>query len=266
MEASTSAQLPPVVKIPALYADPWYMITILGIYLYFVTVAGPHFMEWRKPYGLKRLILAHNLIQVVSCVYVIKEVLYITDHNIYFFWKCRKMDSNPEIVQRYFSLAYFLFWLKISELIETVIFVLRKKQNQVSKLHIFHHFSTVTLVYVLINLNTNGDSAYYCVFLNSIVHVIMYSYYFVAAVADKTVMEALTPVKKGITVIQMTQFVLILAQVLYQAFFCGMTLPVFLYFTTVIAGMFYGFYNFYNSAYQVEQRRKSLTAAADSGK
>jgi len=62
-------------------------------------------------------------------------------------------------VRRYYNLAYFLFWLKISELIETVIFVLRKKQNQVSKLHIFHHFSTVTLVYALINFNENGKLA-----------------------------------------------------------------------------------------------------------
>jgi len=31
-------------------------------------------MEWRKPYELKRLILLHNFIQVVSCIYAIKEV------------------------------------------------------------------------------------------------------------------------------------------------------------------------------------------------
>ncbi|XP_016969646.1 elongation of very long chain fatty acids protein AAEL008004 [Drosophila rhopaloa] len=262
MEASMSPDLPPVVKIPTLYSDPWYMITLLAIYLYFVIKAGPHFMEWRKPYGLKRVILAHNLIQVVCCLYVIKEVLHITDNTIYFFWMCRNI--SPEHVQRYYSLAYFLFWLKLSELLETVIFVLRKKQNQVSKLHIFHHISTLTLVYMLINFNENGDSAYFCVFLNSIVHVIMYSYYFVAAVADKSVLVALTPVKKSITVIQMTQFSLILAQVLCQAVLCGLPLIVLVYFTTVIAGMFYGFYNFYNSAYQVAKRRKSLSA--ESGK
>ncbi|XP_017012594.2 very long chain fatty acid elongase 1 [Drosophila takahashii] len=264
MEASTSASLQPLVEVPALYKDPWYMITILLVYLYFVTKAGPHFMETRKPYELKKLILVHNVIQVVSCIYVIKEVLFITDNAIYFFWRCRDLGSSPEHVRRYYSLAYFLFWLKLSELLETVIFVLRKKQNQVSKLHIFHHFSTLTLVYVLINMNRNGTAAYFCVFLNSIVHVIMYSYYFVAAVADKSVVEALTPVKKSITVIQMTQFALILTQVPCQLVSCGMPPAVLLYFTGVIVGMFYGFYDFYNSAYQVAQRRKSQTPQPDS--
>ncbi|XP_039483226.1 elongation of very long chain fatty acids protein 7 [Drosophila santomea] len=266
MEASTSPNFQAVVDIPALYKDPWYMITVLGLYLYFVTKAGPHFMEWRKPYELKRLILVHNFIQVVSCIYVIKEVLLITDNTIYFFWKCRDVGSSPELVRRYYNLAYFLFWLKISELIETVIFVLRKKQNQVSRLHLFHHFSTVTLVYILINLNENGSAAYFCVFLNSIVHVIMYSYYFVAAVADKNLVRALTPVKKCITVTQMTQFALILTQVASQLVLCGMPPLVLLYFTAVIGGMFYGFYDFYNSAYQISKRRKSQTPQPDSTK
>lgn len=94
----------------------------------------------------------------------------------------------------------------------------------------------------------------------------MYSYYFVAAVADKTLVQALTPVKKCITVIQMTQFVLILTQVAFQQVLCGMPPLVLLYFTTVILGMFYGFYDFYNSAYQASQRRKSQTPQSDSKK
>ncbi|EDV58190.1 elongation of very long chain fatty acids protein F [Drosophila erecta] len=266
MEVSASPNLQPVVDIPALYKDPWYMITVLGLYLYFVTKAGPHFMECRKPYELKRLILVHNIIQVVSCIYVIKEVLFITDNTIYCFWKCRDIGTSPDYVRRYYNLAYFLFWLKTSELIETVIFVLRKKQNQVSKLHLFHHFSTLTLVYVLINLNENGSAAYFSVFLNSIVHVIMYSYYFVAAVADKKIVQALTPVKKCITVIQMTQFALILTQVVCQLVLCGVPPLVLVYFSTVIAGMFYGFYDFYRSAYKVSKRRNSDTSQPDSKK
>ncbi|XP_037713714.1 elongation of very long chain fatty acids protein 7 [Drosophila subpulchrella] len=266
MEAAASVDVRTLVEIPAVYRDPWYMITVLSLYLYFVTKAGPHFMESRKPYTLKRLILAHNVIQVVSCIYVIKQVLYLTHNEILFFWKCTDFGSTPERLQGYFSLAYFIFWLKMSELLETVIFVLRKKQSQVTKLHVFHHCSTLTLASLLINLNTNGTAAYFCAFLNSIVHVIMYSYYFVAAVADKSVMQALTPVKKSITVTQMIQFALILAQVPAQLIFCGMQPVVLFYFSTVIMAMFYGFYDFYTSAYQVAQRGKSQTRLSDSKK
>jgi len=43
-------------------------------YLYKKEYLAYSFMEWRKPYELKRLILLHNFIQVVSCIYAIKEV------------------------------------------------------------------------------------------------------------------------------------------------------------------------------------------------
>ncbi|XP_043065244.1 elongation of very long chain fatty acids protein 5-like [Drosophila ficusphila] len=170
--------------------------------------------------------------------------------------------------------------LYICKLFLTVIFVLRKKQNQVSKLHIFHHLSTVTLIYMLINHNENGESlplykhaeisgvacAYFSVFLNSIVHVFMYSYYFLAAVADKKVVQALWPVKKSITVMQMTQFALILVQLVCQIVLCTTPLYHTIYFTAVIVGMFYGFLDFYNSAYQVSQRRKNLSPSPEVGK
>ncbi|XP_020803527.1 elongation of very long chain fatty acids protein AAEL008004 [Drosophila serrata] len=259
MEAATSASRVPAVVHPAVMSDPWFMLAVLGVYLYFVTVVGPQFMEFRKAYKLKKLIMAHNLIQVVSCLYVLKEVFFITDNAVQYFWECRDFGKSQEHVRRHFELAHFLFWLKLSELIETVIFVLRRKQNQVSKLHIFHHITTVTLVYVLLHFNENGTAAYFCVFLNSIVHICMYTYYFVAAVADKDFVRSLRPIKKCITVMQMTQFAFILTQVVFQLVLCGIPAFALCYYTGVIAAMFYGFYDFYQTSYQKNKRHKSLT-------
>lgn len=42
------------------------MITILFFYF--------RFMKFRKPFELKKLIIGHNIIQVVSCVFVVHEV------------------------------------------------------------------------------------------------------------------------------------------------------------------------------------------------
>ncbi|XP_034120455.1 elongation of very long chain fatty acids protein 7 [Drosophila guanche] len=258
MEAatSTSASVAMDMKHPWMVAEPWFMVTILGLYMYFVTSVGPLFMQFRKPYELKKLIIGHNVMQVLSCIYVLREVFYLSDNSIWMFWKCRDLGSSPEMVKRYFQLSYFLFWVKMSELLETVIFVLRKKQNQVSNLHIFHHFSTLTLIYMLIHYNQNGVAAYYVVFLNSVVHIIMYSYYLVTAVADKKVIRALTPIKKSITVIQMMQFCLILTQVGFQTVICGISKVVLVYFTFVITVMLYGFYDFYTRAYQSPPKGK----------
>uniref|UniRef100_B4MQE6 carboxylesterase n=1 Tax=Drosophila willistoni TaxID=7260 RepID=B4MQE6_DROWI len=105
-----------------------------------------------------------------------------------------------------------------------------------------------------------STAAFYPVFLNSMVHIIMYSYYLVAAVADKKVIRALTPVKKSITVIQMVQFFFILLQAVIQSIRCGVPKVVFTYFVIVVGLMFYGFYDFYNNSYKKSQRRKSLTS------
>lgn len=85
----------------------------------------------------------------------------------------------------------------------------------------------------------------------------MYSYYFVAAVADKSIVRSLRPIKKSITVIQMVQFVLMLVQLPTQIILCGVPRGVIVYFGTVISAMFYGFYDFYTNAYTSGQRVKA---------
>ncbi|XP_034479811.1 elongation of very long chain fatty acids protein AAEL008004 [Drosophila innubila] len=246
---------------PELMVTPWFMIAVLVLYLIFVLRIGPNFMLNRRPYELKTLIIVHNIVQVVSCVYVVYEILHITENHIIYFWKCSALEFVGEKTKRHFKLAYFLFWLKLSELIETIIFVLRKKQNQVTKLHVFHHISTITLIYLLINHNSNGFDALFPIFLNSIIHIIMYSYYLVAAVADKSIIRALTPVKKSITVMQMGQFSLILIHAILTSMNCGVDKAAFIYFIFVIILMFYGFYDFYQISYKSSKRRKSAVVA-----
>lgn len=43
--------------------------------------------------------------------------------------------------------SYYTWLLKGVEMIETVIFVLRKKDNQVSVLHVYHHIATYVLTW-----------------------------------------------------------------------------------------------------------------------
>ncbi|XP_062128346.1 elongation of very long chain fatty acids protein 7 [Drosophila sulfurigaster albostrigata] len=247
---------------PRTMSTPTFMVTVLGIYLLLVTKIGPEFMLFRKPFQLKKLIITHNIVQVVSCIYVLFEVLTITENNIFLFWKCNAVEMTESRTKRHFSLAYFLFWLKLSELIETVIFVMRHKQNQVTKLHIFHHITTITLIYMLINHNDNGTDALFPVFLNSIVHIVMYTYYLIAAVADPSIVRALTPVKKSITMMQMTQFALIIFHAILASVNCGVNLVVFGYFMGVIILMFYGFYDFYQGSYKKQELSRREFAAA----
>lgn len=108
------------------------------------------FMEKRKPYDLKGLLAVYNLAQVAACCYLIYGILR-NEFSIIKFWKCQAVDynTNDKSVE-ILTYSYHTFLLKLLELVETVFFVMRKKQNQVSKLHVYHHTSTAILGYIMV--------------------------------------------------------------------------------------------------------------------
>lgn len=48
------------------------MLITLG-YLFFIFVAGPHYMKNRPPYKLRILILFYNFIQILANIWLVKE-------------------------------------------------------------------------------------------------------------------------------------------------------------------------------------------------
>lgn len=108
------------------------------------------FMEKRKAFNLKWLLAVYNIFQVATCCYIIYGFLS-NEFSIIKFWKCQSIDyksnrkANSLVIYSYQTLL-----LKLAELIETVFFVLRKKQNQVSKLHVYHHVSTAILAWCVV--------------------------------------------------------------------------------------------------------------------
>lgn len=120
-----------------------------------------------------------------------------------------------------YSLGYGYFLLKIYDLFETFFFVLRKKQNQVSFLHVYHHMMILIFVYLgmrslpgkrefiqgicsKIYRFLGGHNIYYG-FVNTIVHAFMYTYYFLAAYDSN--IKWLSKWKKFITQIQLVSSV-----------------------------------------------------------
>nr|CAD7195080.1 unnamed protein product [Timema douglasi] len=60
----------PRVKDWPLIGSPVYLLVIIALYLFFVLVAGPKFMENRRPYNLKKIIAAYNILQVLANAYL----------------------------------------------------------------------------------------------------------------------------------------------------------------------------------------------------
>jgi hypothetical protein len=82
------------------------------------------------------------------------------------------------------KVAHYYFLTKVLDLLDTVFFVLKKKNSHVSFLHVYHHAGMVALTWIGTKYFPGGHSVFTGL-INSIVHVIMYFYYFLTTVDNK---------------------------------------------------------------------------------
>ncbi|XP_037825274.1 elongation of very long chain fatty acids protein 1 [Lucilia sericata] len=229
-------------------SSPTFVISVILSYLLFVYKIGPRLMQNRPPLNLKQFMSIYNIVQVSSCLYLVNGIWSLLSWDLFNFNKCIYYSANTPGSELFDKLTYFTFWLKIVELLDTIIFVLRKKENQITYLHVFHHSSTITLVYLLLKYY-RGNGPLFPIYLNSWVHVIMYTYYFFANICSADVMKKFILIKKSITIIQMIQFCFILAQAAIMWTNCQIPFILRVYHCVVVGIIFYGFYDFYKKAY-----------------
>ncbi|XP_058465141.1 elongation of very long chain fatty acids protein 1-like isoform X1 [Malaya genurostris] len=194
-----------------LMASPVPGSILIAIYLYFIYKWGPNFMENRKPFDLKFVIAAYNIFQVIACSYLVLNYIKV-GFEFSFIGRCTPKLPVQEYEHGYDAVYYgwLAMCLRMVEFIETVFFVLRKKQNQVSALHVYHHISTFLIVWWSLKLSLSYQEMSIMV-LNSIVHIIMYSYYLLSAY--KMFRPVTNRVKPIITIIQLAQLVTMLVHV-----------------------------------------------------
>ncbi|CAD7083686.1 unnamed protein product [Hermetia illucens] len=192
---------------------------ILIAWLYFVTSWGPKFMANRKPFQLEKTLIVYNFFQVALSIYIFYEGLDAAWLN-YYSWRCQPVDtSNTPQAIREARTVHIYFLAKITELLDTVFFVLRKKDRQITFLHLYHH-----TVMPMISWGTTkyypGGHGTLIGLINSFVHIVMYSYYLLSAMGPQ--IQKYLWWKKYITQMQMIQFCIAFlhsAQLLYTD--CG---------------------------------------------
>ncbi|CAB3228030.1 unnamed protein product [Arctia plantaginis] len=184
-------------------SNPLVIFSITSAYLYFCKYLGPRLMKHRKPFELKTVLLLYNLFQVFFSIFLTYEgMVYIFDKR--YNYACEPIDySNDPRAIRIAGGAWFYYIAKISELLDTVFFVLRKKLNQVSFLHVYHHTLMVLVIWFGVKYYAGGHIAVMGT-LNSFVHVIMYTYYLISSLGPEY--QKYVWWKKHVTVIQLVQF------------------------------------------------------------
>ncbi|XP_039307526.1 elongation of very long chain fatty acids protein AAEL008004 isoform X2 [Solenopsis invicta] len=139
---------------------------------------------------------------------------------LYFVLGCgpKFMKNRPPYKLKTFIQLYNIIQIlanvwQIYDIIEAGIFVLRKKSNQVSGLHLYHHVSTLSLAWIGMRYYAVGQLLLVSI-TNNFVHVIMYIYYFLTT-CGPTVQKPAAFIKQWITTVQMIQFVVLMMYLIH---------------------------------------------------
>ncbi|XP_044754274.1 elongation of very long chain fatty acids protein AAEL008004-like [Coccinella septempunctata] len=236
-------------------SSPFYTLGICLSYVYIVKVLGPKLMENRKPFQLRRVLIAYNFLQVLFSLYLFLGIGFNGWFTGEYSWKCQPVDYSlkPSTV-RMVHLSWWYYFSKFTEFFDTFFFVMRKKYDQVSTLHVIHHGVMPMSVWFGVKFTPGGHSTFFGL-LNTFVHIIMYFYYMLSAMGPH--MQKYLWWKKYLTTLQMAQFVGIMVHA-FQLLFIDCNYPrAFVWWIGMHAVMFFFlFKEFYNKAYQRKPRAK----------
>lgn len=198
-------------KLPFMAGGPWKLIYATLVYLYLIKWLLPKVMRrYESALELNWLIRAYNLMMVLSNMYVFYHGAYLLEWGSKCFG-CEIINHKDYSAQAMELLHYgWMFLLsRLVEWLETIFFVLRKKERQVTKLHVFHHAFVPMICWTYLKFHPGYTVAFFPL-VNTFVHTIMYTYYLLATFGPKV--QAYLWWKKYLTSLQIAQFVLILIQ------------------------------------------------------
>lgn len=208
------ARSDPRVKNWFLLGDPLPNFCIWVAYMCSLVVI-PRIMKNRSPLSLKYILFIYNVAMVFLSAYMAYEFCMSAVLGNYSFL-CQPVDySDAPSALRMANVSWVFYFSKIIELLDTIFFMLRKKDNQVTFLHVYHHCTMIWNWWLGANYIPGGQS-FFNGAINSMVHVVMYSYYGLSTLGPRV--QPYLWWKKYITQLQLTQFVIVLIHTSYNLF------------------------------------------------
>ncbi|XP_030607499.1 elongation of very long chain fatty acids protein 1a [Archocentrus centrarchus] len=244
-----------------LMQSPVHMTSILLGYIVFAVYVGPRVMSNRKPFHLKTPMIIYNLSMVLLNAFIVYEFM-MSGWATTFTWRCDLIDpsTSPQAL-RMIRVAWLFYFSKFIELLDTVFFVLRKKQSQITFLHVFHHSFMPWTWWWGVTLTPAGGMGSFHAMVNATVHVIMYTYYGLSAAGPR--FQKYLWWKKYMTAIQLTQFILVSIHISQYYFMekCDYQVPLWIHLVWMYGVLFFLlFSHFWVQAYIKGNR---LPATAD---
>uniref|UniRef100_A0A8C5QFB0 Elongation of very long chain fatty acids protein n=1 Tax=Leptobrachium leishanense TaxID=445787 RepID=A0A8C5QFB0_9ANUR len=162
------------------------------------------------------ILVVYNISLTLLSLYMFYELvtgLWEGGHNFF----CQDTHSGGDADMKIICVLWWYYFSKLIEFMDTFFFILRKNSHQITVLDVYHHASLLNIWWFVMNWVPCGHS-YFGATLNSFIHVLMFSYYGLSAIA------AMRPYlwwKKYITQCQLTQCVLTMTQTSCAMVWCS---------------------------------------------
>jgi len=72
------------------------------------------------------------------------------------------------------NVAYMYYIIKVTDLLDTIFFILRKKNNQATFLHVYHHFMTAFVTFLVVKLVPGNFLLYTYIFKADFLYYLLY--------------------------------------------------------------------------------------------
>ena len=163
------------------------------------------FMEGKKDaYSLKGPMMAYNLLQVAMSTMMTIGLAPFLQNNFF------NIDGKYCKTIEFWILVHYV--TKFLDMFDSYFMVLRKKNDQLSFLHVYHH-TTIGLIWgLLLHFGVGNGTAFFGAWINSLVHALMYFHYFWTSLGFSN------PFKQYLTMFQMFQFSLCILQAVLVLF------------------------------------------------
>ncbi|CAO1434987.1 unnamed protein product [Diamesa serratosioi] len=232
--------------------SPLPTLAMCIFYAYFSKSLAPRLMQNRKPFDLRKTLVFYNLFQTLFSTWIFYEYLqsgWLRDYS----FRCQPVDYTPKGL-RMAETCWWYYVSKFTEFFDTLFFLLRKKNQHVSTLHVIHHGCMPFSVWMGMKFAPGGHSTFFAM-LNAFVHIVMYFYYMIAALGPKY--QKYIWWKKYLTAFQMLQFVAIFTHQFQLIFSNKCNYPKsFMVWIGLHGVMFlFLFSDFYKQSYNKKQKR-----------
>ncbi|XP_062986434.1 very long chain fatty acid elongase 2 [Elgaria multicarinata webbii] len=230
---------------------PTFFLTV--VYLLFIRL-GTTFMKTRPALSLRGLLIVYNLGVTMLSFYMLIELILATWEGGYNL-QCQNLTSAGEADIRVAKVLWWYYFSKVIEFADTAFFVLRKKNSQITFLHVYHHATMFNIWWCVMNWIPCGQS-FFGPTLNSFIHVLMYSYYGLSVIPS---MRKYLWWKKYLTQAQLIQFLLTITHTLSAVVKpCGFPFGCLIFQSSYMATLVVLFVNFYVKTYRKRPPRTDV--------